>query len=181
MRTTPALARPHAIARPLAAVPLLAVALLLVAACAAAPPVQAADPPGQRRCAGADQRDFDAGMGARVVTAGPAAMAAYRLSPAPERARARTFKLAVRLPPGADVTLATRTPGTALLFDESRYRADNSYTLDDGTPSYRFTGCAGTPALWVGAVITTGPTTVTIEAGGHTVEVTAYTGQPSQS
>ncbi|SEH00081.1 hypothetical protein SAMN05444920_11560 [Nonomuraea solani] len=84
-------------------------------------------------------------------------------------------------PPGqrrcADVTLTTRTPGTALLFDQACYRADNVYSLADGTASYRFTGCAGHSAVWVGAVLTTGPATVTLESGGHTVRVTAFTGQ----
>ncbi|MBB5077569.1 hypothetical protein [Nonomuraea endophytica] len=90
----------------------------------------------------------------------------------------RGFKLAVRAEPGADFTVTTRTPGTALLFDRAKYRRDNAYTLSDGTPSYRFTGCADRRALWVGNVLTTGPIKVELSirygAADHPVTVTAY-------
>ncbi|MFI9560694.1 hypothetical protein [Nonomuraea endophytica] len=177
---------------------LLAATALLLSGCSAATggtiPSTVREPPGRRICAGANQPDFDAGLDDRVVVSGPAALLAFGLAPPPSAPppsapppsappsgggpAVRGFKLAVRAEPGADFTVTTRTPGTALLFDRAKYRRDNAYTLADGTPSYRFTGCADRRALWVGNVLTTGPSKVELSirygAADHPVTVTAY-------
>ncbi|WP_157245178.1 hypothetical protein [Nonomuraea typhae] len=167
----------------------LATAALLLSGCTAAtggtlsttPTTAAAvrEPPGQRICAGANQQDFDPGLGSRIVTSGPAALLAFVLAQRPSpTATVRSFKLAVRAEPGADFTVTTGTSGTALLFDRARYRADNTYTLADGAPSYRFTGCPDRRALWVGSILTTGPATVSLTirygAAVREITVTAY-------
>ncbi|MFI6502705.1 hypothetical protein [Nonomuraea typhae] len=167
----------------------LATAALLLSGCTAAtggtlpttpaPSAAVREPPGQRICAGANQEDFDPGLGSRIVTSGPAALLAFGLAERPTpTATVRSFKLAVRAEPGADFTVTTGTPGTALLFDRAKYRRDNTYTLADGAPDYRFTGCPDRRALWVGSLLTTGPATVslTIRYGGadHDITVTAY-------
>ncbi|MFD9946688.1 hypothetical protein ACFWYW_39950 [Nonomuraea sp. NPDC059023] len=167
---------------------LLAATALLLSGCGAATggtiPSTVREPPGQRVCAGANQQDFDAGLDDRVVVSGPAALLAFGLAPPPSTPPSgggqpvRGFKLAVRAEPGADFTVTTRTAGTALLFDRAKYRRDNAHTLSDGTPSYRFTGCADQRALWVGSVLTTGPAKVELSirygAADHPVTITAY-------
>jgi hypothetical protein len=145
-----------------------------------AKPVRAERPPTER-CDGAVQPELDSGLESRTIVAGPVALVPSRVSPVPEGASpARNFKLAVRLDPKADATLRTRTAGTTLLFDRDSLHRDNIYSLGDGTKSVRFTGCPDHSAVFVGVVLTTGPTTVDIDvrAKGHRsrVTLTAFTG-----
>lgn len=155
---------------------LLIAGALLLAACAAP---EVSEPAGLRTCAGASQEDLDDGLDARTVTTGPVQLVAFRVSPAPANSQARNFKVMIRLEPGAQVRLAARTPGTALLFDRAAFRRDNVYALSDGTGEYGFAACPDRSAAWVGAILTSGPTTVTLAFlyGGawHEVRVTAYT------
>ncbi len=145
-----------------------------------AKPVRAQRPPTER-CDGAVQPELDPGLESRTIVAGPVALVPSRVSPVPEGASpARNFKLAVRLDPRADATLRTRTAGTTLLFDRDSLHRDNIYRLGDGTKSVRFTGCPDRSAVFVGVVLTTGPTTVDVDvrAKGHRsrVTLTAFTG-----
>jgi hypothetical protein len=140
----------------------------------------AAKPPTER-CGSAVQRELDPGLEPRTVIAGPVAMVPFRVAPVPEgTSPARNFKLAVRLEPRAEATLRTRTPGTSLLFDREAARRDNVYRLADGNTSVRFAGCRSQSAVFVGAVLTTGPRTVDLDvlAGGRRtpVSVTALDG-----
>jgi hypothetical protein len=95
---------------------------------------------------------------------------------------ARNFKLSVRVDAEADAMLRTRTKGTALLFDRERARRDNVYRLADGAESARFTGCPDRSAVFVGAVLTTGPRTVQVDViaeGMRTpVTLTAFAEEP---
>jgi hypothetical protein len=145
-----------------------------------AKPVRAQRPPTER-CEGAVQPELDPGLESRTIVAGPVALVPSRVSPVPEGASpARNLKLAVRLDPKADATLRSRTAGTTLLFDRDSLHRDNIYSLGDGTKSVRFTGCPDRSAVFVGAVLTTGPMTldVDVRAKGHRsrVRLTAFTG-----
>ena len=71
--------------------------------------------------------------------------------------------MSVRLEAKAGATLRTNTPGTTLLFDRDRTRRDNVYSLSDGTSSVRFTACPDRSAVFVGAVLTTGPRTIDVD------------------
>jgi hypothetical protein len=127
------------------------------------------------RCANAVQTELDPGLESRTVIAGPVAIVPSRVSPVPEGASpARNFKMSVRLEARADATLRTKTPSTTLLFDRERTRPDNVYSLADGTESVRLSGCPDRSAVFVGAVLTTGPRTVDVEvaAGGLRTTVT---------
>jgi hypothetical protein len=165
---------------------LVTVAILAAVGCADeagrpdARPTRAKLPPTER-CDGAVQPELDPGLESRTIVAGPVALVPSRVSPVPEGASpARNFKLAVRLDPRADATLRTRTAGTTLLFDRDALHRDNIYRLGDGTKSVRFTGCPDRSAVFVGVVLTTGPTTVDVDvrAKGHRsrVTLTAFTG-----
>ena len=46
---------------------------------------------------------------------------------------------------------------------ETRHRQDNIYRLEDGARAVRLTGCPDRSAVFVGAVLTTGPTTVELD------------------
>jgi hypothetical protein len=84
----------------------------------------------------------------------------------------------VRLAEGSEARLETATKGTSLLYDRARFAETNVYQLSDGQRSVRFVGCPDQPALFNGAVLTTGPTTVdlrVVTGGGRTdIRVTAY-------
>lgn len=84
----------------------------------------------------------------------------------------------VRLAGGSEARLETTTDGTRLLYDRARFTESNVYQLSDGERSVRFVGCPDQPALYNGAILTTGPTTVDlgiITGGGRTdVRVTGY-------
>jgi hypothetical protein len=166
--------------------PLLTAAILVAAGCSddtgspVARQTRAQRPPTER-CEGAVQTELDAGLEARTVTAGPVAMVPSRVTPVPAgTSPARNFKLSVRLEANADVTLRTNTAGTTLLFDREAARRDNVYRLADGTESVRLTGCPDRSAVFVGAVLTTGPTTVDLDvrAGDRRIPatLTAFTG-----
>lgn len=73
------------------------------------------------------------------------------------------FKVAVRLDAGAVATLRTKTPGTSLFFDREAARPDKVYRLADGTKRVRLSGCPEETAVFVGAVLTTGPRTVDLD------------------
>jgi hypothetical protein len=131
------------------------------------------------RCGSEVQADFDPGLESRTVIAGPIAMVPSRVTPVPGgTSPARNFKLAVRVDARATATVRTKTRGTSLMFDRQRARQDNVYGLHDGTKRVRFTGCPDRSALFVGAVLTTGPTSVKLDVttkGRRTpVTVTAF-------
>ena len=160
----------------------LVLAVMLTAACADNGSTSASPPATTlrtERCGNEVQADFDPGLESRTVIAGPVAMVPFRVSPVAEgTSPARNFKLAVRLDARADATVRTKTRGTTLLFDRERAREDNVYRLQDGTKRVRFTGCPDRPALFVGAVLSTGPTTVKLDVttkGRRTpVTITAF-------
>jgi hypothetical protein len=118
--------------------------------------------------------EFDAGLESRTVTAGAVSFVPFRVSPIPEHAAVRTFKVQVRTEPGATATVTAATLGTSLLFDEAAFRDDNVYNLDDGTQRVEFTGCPDRTAVFVGAILTTGPQTIALEvtSAGDTRHVT---------
>jgi hypothetical protein len=137
--------------------------------------------PPTERCEGAVQTELDPGLEARTITAGPVTMVPSRVTPVPQgTSPARNFKLSVRLEPDTDVTLRTNTAGTALMFDRDAARQDNIYRLEDGARAVRLTGCPDRSAVFVGAVLTTGPTIVKLDvrAGGRRQPATiaAFTG-----
>ena len=106
-------------------------------------------------------------------------MVAFRVSPAPTgTASVRVFKLMVRLAKGSEARLEAATDGTRLLYDRARFTDSNAYQLSDGERSVRFVGCPDQPALFNGAVLTTGPTTIKLavvtDGGRADVLVTAY-------
>jgi hypothetical protein len=153
---------------------------------AASLPVQADRPAGDgpvvRRCGSHYAAEFDAGMEGRILAAGPVSIAGFRIAPDPDAsAPVRTFKMMVRLTPGAEATLTVRTDGTSLLYDRARFVASNVYRLSDGDQIVRFEGCPEAPAIFNGAVLTTGPTTIdldiTTSGETETVRVTAYGSQ----
>ena len=86
--------------------------------------------------------------------------------------------MVVRLAAGSEARLETATDGTQLLYDRARFADSNVYQLSDGERSVRLIGCPDQPALFNGAVLTTGPTTVDLRiftGGGRTdVRVAAY-------
>jgi hypothetical protein len=146
-------------------------------------PVQADRPsagaPVIRRCGSHYAAEFDAGMEGRIVTAGPVSIAGFRIAPEPDAsAPVRTFKMMVRLTPGAEATLAIRTGGTSLLYDRAVFTSSNTYRLADGDQVVHFRGCPDTPAIFNGAVLTTGPTRVDLDVTtgsvATAVRVTAY-------
>jgi hypothetical protein len=139
----------------------LAAGIVVVSACAGgdAEPSGIGKPPTER-CGEAVQTELDPGLEARTVIAGPVAIVPSRVSPVPAgTSPARNFKLSVQL----EATLRTKTPDTTLLFDRDRTRRDNVYSLSDGTRSVRFTGCPDRSAVFVGAVLTTGPRTIDVD------------------
>ncbi len=132
-----------------------------------------------RRCGSHYAAEFDAGLESRTVTAGPVSLVAFRVSPVPDGTiSVQAFKLMVRLAAGSEARLETATEGTRLLYDRARFTESNVYQLGDGERSVRFVGCPDQPALFNGAVLTTGPTTVElgiIAGGGRTdVRIVAY-------
>jgi hypothetical protein len=135
------------------------------------------------RCGDDVQAELDPGLESRTVIAGPVAMVPSRVTPVLSGVSpARNFKLSVRVDAEADAMLRTRTKGTALLFDRERARRDNVYRLADGAESARFTGCPDRSAVFVGAVLTTGPRTVQVDViaeGMRTpVTLTAFAEEP---
>jgi hypothetical protein len=127
-----------------------------------------------RTCGSHYAANFDAGMGARIVSAGAVSMVGFRLVPDPDgNARVRPFKMMVRVEPGAEATVSTRTSGTSLLYDRAHFRAGNDYRLGDGEPTVRFVGCPDQSAVFNGAVLTTGPRTVELQVESHGRRVTA--------
>jgi hypothetical protein len=143
----------------------LAAGIVVVSACAGgdAEPSGIRNPPTER-CGDAVQTDLDPGLEARTIIAGAVAIVPSRVSPVPEgTSPARNFKLSVRLEAKAEATLRTKTPSTTLLFDRDRTRRDNVYSLSDGSGSVRFSGCPDRSAVFVGAVLTTGPRTIDVD------------------
>ena len=132
-----------------------------------------------RRCGSHYAAEFDAGVESRTVSAGPVSLVAFRVSPVPSgTVSVRAFKMMVRLAAGSQARLETATKGTSLLYDRARFTDSNVYQLGDGEISVRFLGCPDQPAVFNGAILTTGPTAVElgiITNGGLTdVRVTAY-------
>jgi hypothetical protein len=132
-----------------------------------------------RRCGSHYAAKFDAGVESRTVSAGPVSLVAFRVSPVPAGAvSVRAFKMMVRLQAGSEARLETATKGTSLLYDRARFTDSNLYRLSDGERGVRFVGCPDQPALFNGAILTTGPTTVElgiITGGGRTdVRVRGY-------
>jgi hypothetical protein len=127
-----------------------------------------AHPP--QRCENALQAEFDPGLESRTVMAGPVSMVpSPRLAPVPSGiSPARYFKVQIRLEPGTDTTVRTKTRGTALAFERTDIHANNVYRLRDGAKRVSFTGCPDRPAVFFGAMLTTGPRTVDleVESGG---------------
>ena len=161
----------------------LVAAVIVASACTHRPdakPVPQQRPP-DAGCAETVQPELDPGLETRTVVAGPVSLVTFRVSAVPEGAPpAQNFKLAVRLDAGADATLRTRTAGTTLLFDRAALLPDNTFRLDAARKSIRLTGCPDRSAVFVGAVLSTGPTTlhVDVRAHGHRKRVTlsAFTG-----
>ncbi|MEQ7010920.1 hypothetical protein ABN028_32530 [Actinopolymorpha sp. B17G11] len=117
-----------------------------------------------RRCGSDYAEDFDAGLGARTVGAGPVELVAFRVSPVPSgHSPARMFKVMIRIAPGSQATLRTVTAGTSLAYDRARFAKDNIYSLSDGEPAVRFVGCRDRSAVFNGGILTTGPRTVRLE------------------
>ena len=83
-----------------------------------------------------------------------------------------TFKVMVRLTAGTEATLETLTEGTSLLYDRARFKESNVYELSDGDTSVRFVGCPDQPALFNGAVLTTGPRSVALHVVANDVDTT---------
>ncbi len=132
-----------------------------------------------RRCGSHFAEDFDRGLEARTVTAGPVSLVSFRLAPAPSPpGEVRTFKVMVRLAADAEARLETITPGTTLLYDRARFPDASRGSLSDGERSVQFVGCADRPAVFNGAVLTTGPTSVALRvhtrAGRTDLTLTAY-------
>jgi hypothetical protein len=116
------------------------------------------------RCGSHVQADFDPGLEYRTVIAGPVAIVPFRVSPSSgDTSPVRGFKLAVRLDAKAVTTLRTKTPGTSLYFDREAARPEKIYRLADGAKSVRLSGCPDQTAVFVGAVLTTGPRTVDLD------------------
>lgn len=134
-----------------------------------------------RRCGSHHAAEFDPGLEERTVVAGPVSLVAFRVAtPVPEAATSvGTFKVMVRLEAGAEATVETVTPGTALFYDRARFD-NNPDQLTDGDRRARFVGCPDGPAIFNGAVLTDGPTTLdlAVVAGGrsHEVQVAAFAG-----
>ena len=84
----------------------------------------------------------------------------------------------VRLAAGSEARVEIATAGTSLLYDRAQFSESNVYQLSDGERSVRFIGCPDQPALFNGAVLTTGPTTIRLavvtDGGRADVRVTAY-------
>ncbi|MEQ4209263.1 hypothetical protein [Actinopolymorpha sp. B9G3] len=117
-----------------------------------------------RRCGSDYAEDFDAGLGARTVGAGPVELVAFRVSPVPSgHSPARMFKVMIRIAPGSQAALRTVTAGTSLAYDRARFAKDNIYSLSDGEPAVRFVGCRDRSAVFNGGILTTGPRTVRLE------------------
>ena len=134
-----------------------------------------------RRCGSHYAAEFDPGLEHRTVVAGPVSLVAFRVSPEPTGVvSVRTFKVMVRLETGAEATVETATAGTTLLYDRARFNSSNAYRLTDGERRVRFVGCPDGPAVFNGAVLTDGPTTVDLDVvvGGrdHDVQVAAFDG-----
>ena len=134
-----------------------------------------------RRCGSHYASEFDAGLESRIVAAGPVSVVAFRVSPVPDGAETvRNFKAMVRLEAGAEASLETATPDTSLLYDRARFSDRNVYQVGDGERSVRFVGCPDQAALFNGAVLTTGTTTVDLRAvvdgRASDLRVTAYDG-----
>jgi hypothetical protein len=126
---------------------------------------RAAKPHPAQVCENALQSEFDAGLESRTVVAGPASMVAFpRLNTVPSGSSpARYFKLQIRLEPGTDATVRTKTRRTALMFDRTDIHPDEIYRLRDGAKRVRFSSCPDRPAVFVGSVLTTGPRIVDLE------------------
>lgn len=108
------------------------------------------------------------------MVAGPVSMVAFRVPPVSEgQVAVRAFKVMVRLEAGAEVTVQTGTAGTALFYDRARFDDGDVHQLTDGEQRVRFVGCPDGPAVFSGAVLTDGPTTVDLEltAGGWSDDV----------
>ena len=137
------------------------------------------DGPVVRRCGSHYAAEFDKGVESRIVTAGPVSLLAFRVAPKPpEGAPVDTFKVMVRLTAGTEATLETLTEGTSLLYDRARFQESNVYQLSDGDTNVRFVGCPDQPALFNGAVLTTGPRSVALRVVANdvhtTTSITAY-------
>jgi hypothetical protein len=116
------------------------------------------------RCDSHVQADFDPGLESRTVIAGPVAIVPFRVAPdSGGTSPVRDFKLAVRLDAQAVTILRTKTAGTTLMFDRESARPNRIYRLADGAKSVRLAGCPDQTAVFVGAILTTGPRTVDLD------------------
>lgn len=134
-----------------------------------------------RRCGSHYAEEFDAGLEARTLAAGSVSLVSFRVTPVPAgTAGATTFKVMVRLAAGVETRLETITPGTTLLYDRARFADTNGYRLSDGERSVQFVGCPDRPAVFNGAVLSTGPTAVVLQVftgdDRRTVRIAAYAG-----
>ena len=135
--------------------------------------------PTVRQCGSHYANDFDAGVDDRVVQAGRVSLLTFRVTPVGgEHGSVRAFKVMVRLQTGANASVETTTEGTTLLYDRARFQSGNLYRLSEGDRSVRFIGCPDKPAVFNGAVLTTGPRSLALEIveGGqrHAVTIAAY-------
>jgi hypothetical protein len=133
------------------------------------------------RCGSHVQTNFDPGLESRTIIAGPVALVPFRLAPATDATSpVRAFKVAVRVDAKARAALRTKTQATSLLFDREAFRRDNVYGLADGSKSVHFAGCRDRSAVFVGAVLSTGPTTldldVVVKGRSTPVTLTAFQG-----
>jgi hypothetical protein len=129
-----------------------------------------------RHCGSHYAAEFDAGLETRTVSGGPVSVVAFRVSAEPAGdVPVRAFKMMVRLAAGSEARLETVTEGTRLLYDRARFTDSNVYQLSDGERSVRFVGCPDQSAVFNGAILTTGPTTVdlviTADGGRTNVQV----------
>lgn len=128
-----------------------------------------------RRCGSHYAEEFDAGLETRTVTTGVVSLVTFRVAPA---GAVRAFKLMVRLTAGSQTRLESITPGTTLLYDRARFTGTNTYRLSDGERSVQFVGCLDHPAVFNGAVLTAGPTSVVLrvhtKSTASSIRITAY-------
>lgn len=160
-------------------------------ACTAGPPAPQVTPkvaveadrptpegPTVRRCGSHYANDFDAGLDHRLVQVGRVSLVTFRAAPTGADGPVHAFKVMVRLEAGADASVETMTMGTSLLYDRGRFQTSGLDRLTEGDQSVRFVGCPDEPAVFNGAVLTTGPRSLalTIVEGGQrrTARVTAY-------
>ncbi len=106
-------------------------------------------------------------------------LVSFRVSPAvSESGAVRAFKVMVRVAAGGETRLECMTPGATLLYDRARFTSTNTYRLSDGERTVRFIGCPDHPAVFNGAILTAGPTSVDLRVitarTATDIRITAY-------